>query len=293
MSRPTLLLVDDSEAVLAFETAALSTHYTIRTARNGKEALDRLAEFHPAAILLDLSMPVMNGEEVLAVLQQDSALRQIPVLVVSAETKRGEACLSKGASAFTAKPIRADALLPEVERLLARGRESRRSQGLACLPLAVGDLEFAVPLASVQVVVPRPATTRVAAAPSFIDQMFELWGEPVFVLDLAARFGVERRSGRLDQKFVIVERAGVKIALSADRVDDPQEHAAESVIRRERLGGAEHGALRDVLLAVVTTDRGKLPVVLPEALLAEELLADLAKTLRSLDAAVAPHEPPP
>src|SRR5262245_26059049 len=107
MSRPTLLLVDDSEAVLAFEMAALSAHYTLRTAHDGRQALDALAELRPAAILLDLSMPVMNGEEVLEALQRDPALCDIPVLVVSAEAVRGEECLRKGASAFLAKPFRA------------------------------------------------------------------------------------------------------------------------------------------------------------------------------------------
>ncbi len=283
MSRPTLLLVDDSEAVLAFESAALATHYAIRTAKHGQEALALLRDLRPAAILLDLSMPVMNGEEVLAALQSDSALCEIPVLVVSAEVKRGEACLDKGASAFLAKPIRADALLPLVERLLAQARKARRLHSLACLPLAVGDLEFAVPLSTVAVVVPRPATRSVAGAPDFIDQMFELWGDPVFVLDLAIRFGVAHRVARLEQKLVVLQRSGLKLALCADRVDDPLEFSAEAVVRREQVGGAEHGELRDVLVAVVPSDRGQLPVVSPEALLSSNMLAALADVVRALE----------
>jgi CheY-like chemotaxis protein len=283
MSRPTLLLVDDSEAVLAFETAALSAHYALRTARNGKEALEALSELRPEAILLDLSMPVMNGEEMLAALQADPVLRDIPVLVVSAERQRGESCLAKGASGFVAKPIRADALLPLVERALAKSRDALRHANLACLPLRVGELELALPLSAVHSVVPRPATKPVPAAPDFIDQMFELWGETVLVLDLAIRFGVVPSATRLEQKLVIVQRGTVKVALCADRVDDPQEFPAAAVLRRAQLGGTEHGELRHALLAVVQTERGQLPVMAPEALLSTSLLSELVETVRGLE----------
>lgn len=290
MSRPTLLLVDDSEAVLAFETAALSAHYAIRTARNGQEALERVSEQRPEAILLDLSMPVMNGEEVLAALRRDPELREIPVLVVSAEVERGESCLAKGASGFVAKPIRADALLPLVERTLARARDARRLANLVVLPLGVGPLEFALPLASVHSAVPRPATKPVPAGPDFVDQMFELWGEPVLVLDLAVRFGVAHRASRLDQKLVIVQRGPEKIALCADRVDDPQEFPSSAVSRREQLGGAGHGELREALLAVVQTEAGQLPVIAPEALLSASLLSELVEAVRALQQAATPIE---
>ncbi|HYV67858.1 MAG TPA: response regulator, partial [Myxococcales bacterium] len=71
MSLPHLLLVDDSESVLAFEKAALAGHYLFSTALNGREALTKVAQLKPAAVLLDLSMPEMDGDEVLAQMQRD------------------------------------------------------------------------------------------------------------------------------------------------------------------------------------------------------------------------------
>ncbi|HYZ90574.1 MAG TPA: response regulator, partial [Myxococcales bacterium] len=122
MSLSHLLLVDDSEAVLAFEKAALSGHYQVSTAANGREALVKLLELKPAAVLLDLSMPEMDGDEVLARMRADPQLTRIPVIIVSSEKQRAEACLRAGARAFLAKPVRAQDLLPLVDRVLAECR---------------------------------------------------------------------------------------------------------------------------------------------------------------------------
>jgi CheY-like chemotaxis protein len=113
-----LLLVDDSEAVLAFEKAALSGYYQVSTAVNGRDALLKISQLKPAAVLLDLSMPEMNGDEVLARMRSDPQLSRIPVIIVSSEKDRAEACLAAGARAFLPKPIRAQDLLPLVERVL-------------------------------------------------------------------------------------------------------------------------------------------------------------------------------
>ena len=86
-----LLLVDDSEAVLAFEKAALAGHYQVSTAVDGRDALLKVAQLKPAAVLLDLSMPGMDGDEVLARMRADPQLARIPVIIVSSEKQRAEA----------------------------------------------------------------------------------------------------------------------------------------------------------------------------------------------------------
>src|SRR6185436_7805594 len=88
VSLPHLLLVDDSEAILAFERAALSSHYAVSTALNGAEALEKVRQIRPAAVLLDLSMPEMDGDEVLRRMKADRELSYIPVVVVSSEKHR-------------------------------------------------------------------------------------------------------------------------------------------------------------------------------------------------------------
>jgi CheY-like chemotaxis protein/chemotaxis signal transduction protein len=281
VSLPHLLLVDDSEAVLAFQKAALSGHYAISTAVNGREALAKVQQIDPAAILLDLSMPEMDGDEVLAHLQDDPSHRRIPVIIISSEKLRAEACLRNGAKAYLPKPIRAQELLPLVERVLEDARAAARVGNVAALFVTVGKIELGLPLDSVQNVLHQTATQPLALGPSYLTEMIELHGEPVAVLDLARRLGVEHAQPLVERKLVVVEREGARMALCVDEVRDPEELAAADFIPRERLGGSQHGALQDALLGVAKTARGALLLIDPRALLSRELLRKLAAGLRA------------
>ena len=278
MSLPHLLLVDDSESVLAFERAALSAHYAISTATNGREALAKAPQLQPAAILLDLSMPEMDGDEVLAQLQKDPELRRTPVIIVSSEKQRAEACLSAGAKAFLAKPIRAQDLLPLVARVLDDARIEARRGNLAALFVSVGPLEVGLPLDRVSSVLHMAATRPLPLGPSYLCELLELHGAPVAVLDLARRLGVEHAQPLAERKLVVVDAAGMRLALCVDSVRDPEELTAAELTPRDRFGGAEHGALRDALIAVARTSRGPLPVIEPRALLSRELLRKVAQS---------------
>lgn len=281
MSLPHLLLVDDSEAVLAFERAALSGHYAISTATTGREALAKVPQIDPAGILLDLSMPEMDGDEVLAHLQDDPGMRRIPVIIISSEKLRAEACLRNGAKAYLPKPIRAQELLPLVERVLEEARAAARAGNVAALFVTAGKLELGLPLESVRTVLHQIATHPLPLGPSYLSQMVVIHGQPVPVLDLPRRLGVEHSQPVLERKLVVVEHGGALLALCVDEVRDPEELAQEDVTRREQLGGAEHGALRNALLGVARTPRGSLPLIDPRALVSRELLRNLALGLRA------------
>jgi CheY-like chemotaxis protein len=273
-------LVDDSEAVLAFEKAALSGHYAISTAMNGREAMAKAEQIVPAAILLDLSMPEMDGDEVLARLQDDPELRRIPVIIISSEKPRAEACLRNGAKAFLPKPIRAQELLPLVGRVLESARAEARAGNVAALFVSVGSVELGLPLESVRNVLHQTAMKPLPLGPSYLSQMFELHGEPVAVLDLARRLGVEHVQPVVERKLVVVQPDGVRLALCVDDVRDPEELAAGDVTPKEKLGGSQHGHLQEALLGVAKTARGSLPLIDPRALVSRQLLRTLASGLR-------------
>src|SRR5919202_926051 len=267
VSLPHLRLVDDSEAVLAFEKAALSGHYAISTATTGREALAKVPQIAPAAILLDLSMPEMDGDEVLAHLQDDPDLRRIPVIIISSERPRAEACLRNGAKAFLPKPIRAQELLPLVERVLDDARAAARAGNVAVLFVSVGKIELGLPLDTVRNVLHQTATKPLPLGPSYLTQMIEVHGEPVAVLDLARRLGVEHAQPLVERKLVVVERDGARIALCVDDVRDPEELPEDAVTRRENLGGSQHGTLEQALVGVAKTARGSVPIIDPRALI--------------------------
>ena len=266
--------------MLAFEKAALAGHYLVSTAMNGRDALVKVAQLRPAAVLLDLSMPEMDGDEVLAQMQKDAQLASIPVIIVSSEKQRAEACLKGGARAFLGKPIRAQDLLPLVGKVLEDARRAQRAGSLAALFVDAGGVEVGLPLDTVVSVLHQAGTRPLPLGPTYLCEMLDVHGEPVLVLDLARRLGLAHRSPIVERKLVVVECGEQRLALCVDGVRDPEELPPEQVLPREAVAGAEHGPLRDALIAVARTGRGAVPVIDPRALASARLLRELMKALR-------------
>ncbi len=282
MSLPHLLLVDDSDAVLAFETKVLEGRYALSTARNGIEALEKIPQLRPQAVLLDLSMPDLGGKEVLVALRGDPAFHHLPVLIVTSEAHREAELMAAGATAFLPKPLRQDALLSAVDRLLEEAAERARQAGLTAVFLRIGDLEVGVPLLSVERVVLQPATAPLAGGPTFLSQMFVFEGEPLGVLDLAARLGVQHQSPLLDRKLVIFNRGLVPFAIQVDGIEDPEDFDAKAVRLPGALGFEGQGALGSLVTAVVNTERGLRPILDPRALVSPRALRELPALVREL-----------
>ncbi len=276
MSLPRLLLVDDSAAVLAYCSAALAGGYALSTAANGREALERLAEQLPSLMLLDLSMPEMSGDEVLERMRADPTLREVPVLVISSEVARAQACLKKGAVAFMAKPVKAEALRVEVERVLAEVAAKRRAVNVNLLLASVATRTVALPLAAVRQVLLHPATHPLAVGHSYLRHAIELEGRLVAVLDMARPLDVQHRVRRVDRTLVVVDAEATVLALCFDQVRDPIELLPDRVVARIELAGEDPSLIARAIRAVAMTDDGPVPVIEPAALLSRAVLRRLA-----------------
>jgi PAS domain S-box-containing protein len=81
---PLIVVADDNERVRRLLESQLRRHgYEVTACANGKEALDSIERRRPDVLLLDLFMPVMDGEEVILRMKSDERLRGIPILVVT------------------------------------------------------------------------------------------------------------------------------------------------------------------------------------------------------------------
>ena len=108
---PTVLLVDDDRASLDLMSAYLAgSSVRVVRAHDGVEALVETGRSLPAAVVLDIRLPRLDGWEVLTRLKADGATRDIPVVVASIVDERARG-LSLGASAYLLKPVRRDDLL--------------------------------------------------------------------------------------------------------------------------------------------------------------------------------------
>jgi CheY-like chemotaxis protein/chemotaxis signal transduction protein len=276
-----LLLVDDSEAILSYESASLAGLYQLTTALNGKEGLEKARAVHPDAMLLDLSMPEMNGDEVLAAMQADPRLRTIPVVIVSSERQRAETCLAKGAVAFMEKPVRAEQLRAMVAQVLETARKRRLQGALGILVLEVGPVRFGLPLDCVRLVALQPATTPLPILVPYVREVIDLRGEAICVVDMAARFDVAFRLPLSERKLVILREGDRSLALCVDGVHDPEEIPAAQVVPAARLGGAEALGLTELIRAVVVTPAGPLLVLEPGKLITGDALIALPALLRA------------
>lgn len=102
-----VLVVDDQEINRDVLGLILEDDYQVLYAENGKEALEKIRENRDklSIILLDLLMPVMDGFTVLSVIQEDEDLRQIRVIVLTAEKSAELKALQMGAADFITKPF--------------------------------------------------------------------------------------------------------------------------------------------------------------------------------------------
>jgi DNA-binding NarL/FixJ family response regulator len=122
---PTVLLVDDNEMVLLRAKAALSARcVVIGMARNGRAALEAAATLQPSVIVLDISMPGMNGFEVAKRLREAGSAARFVFLTVHDEEEFVDAAKNVGALGYVLK----SRLSADLETAVWAAREGQRFQ---------------------------------------------------------------------------------------------------------------------------------------------------------------------
>lgn len=123
---PTILVVDDDTPIRSLLRQELTeTGYQVQEAANGKAALDMVRMSKPDLIILDVMMPEINGFDVAAVLKNDPATMDIPIIILSIvqDKERG---FSIGVDRYLTKPINTEQLFHEVEELLEQGVSKKK-----------------------------------------------------------------------------------------------------------------------------------------------------------------------
>jgi len=125
--RPLVLLVDDYPDAREMYSQYLEfSGFTVVQAANGLEALQRAAEHAPDIILMDLSLPVMDGWEATRRLKSNARTATIPVVALTGHALAGisEGARQAGCDAFVTKPCLPEDLVKEIRAILGR-RASR------------------------------------------------------------------------------------------------------------------------------------------------------------------------
>jgi CheY-like chemotaxis protein len=114
--RGVVMIIEDDEGIrAALGQALVEEGYEVVTADNGHQALDLLQTGPlPSLILLDLMMPVMDGRAFLEARAADPRLADIPVIILTADTRATQDAATLNAQAILAKPLSLQSLLETV-----------------------------------------------------------------------------------------------------------------------------------------------------------------------------------
>jgi CheY-like chemotaxis protein len=130
---PLVLVVEDYQDAREMYAAYLAySGYRVAEATNGEEAIEKTLELMPDIILMDLALPVVDGWAATRRLKDDERTQHIPIVALTGHALplHSASARDAGCDAFVTKPCLPDALVAEVERMLA----SRQKPGAARKP---------------------------------------------------------------------------------------------------------------------------------------------------------------
>ena len=119
--------MEDNQDVAFYIGGLLKDRYRLLYARDGKEGLEKAAEYMPDLILTDLMMPGMDGFELCREIRSSIVLNHIPIIIITAKSEDVDKVqgLEAGADAYLLKPFNTDELHVRIAKLLEQRRVLR------------------------------------------------------------------------------------------------------------------------------------------------------------------------
>jgi two-component system chemotaxis response regulator CheY len=115
-----ILVVDDAAFMRVRATKVLQDNgYEVATAENGREAVAKYAEWRPDAVLMDITMPEMNGLEALKEIRALDPTARVAMVTAMGQQAIVMEALKAGAKDFVLKPFQPDRVLAALQKILA------------------------------------------------------------------------------------------------------------------------------------------------------------------------------
>lgn len=127
LEKPQILIIEDNADVTQYIVSCLDSDYSLQTARNGKEGLEKALENIPDVIISDIMMPEMDGFEVCRSLKMDRRTSHIPIVLLTAKATQADKVtgLRHGADAYLTKPFDKEELLVRLHNLAGQSKRLR------------------------------------------------------------------------------------------------------------------------------------------------------------------------
>jgi two-component system, OmpR family, alkaline phosphatase synthesis response regulator PhoP len=120
-----VLIVDDTETMRLYEQMLLAGQgYEVDVATDGVEALEKIAQWRPDVVLLDIMMPRMDGIECCRKIKADDAMGDVKIVMVTtkSEYEKVKEAFAAGCDDYVTKPIDKNELLSKLQELLRFSR---------------------------------------------------------------------------------------------------------------------------------------------------------------------------
>lgn len=211
-----ILLVDDELDIIEFlEYNLRQEGFVVVTARDGKEALEKVEE-KPDLIILDVMMPNMDGYEVIRKIKSKNGFENIPIIFLTAKSSELDEVhgLELGADDFIQKPISPKKLIARVKSNLRRvpGEEKEEATVVEAGPLKIDKEKYTVHLNGESIFFPKKEFAILMLLASKPGKVFpreqilnEIWGTDIYVVERTVDVHVRKIREKLDDFANIIE----------------------------------------------------------------------------------------
>ena len=220
-----ILIVDDEPDILEILQYNLKSEgYQVKTAKNGRQAINLANDWMPHLVLLDVMMPEMDGIEACEELRKNKNLDNLIIIFLSA---RGEdfsqvAGLEAGADDYITKPIKPKVLISKIKAILRRLKNSDEKNPLIVVDeLIINKEEYLVIYKGKEILLPRKEFKLLSLLASKPKKVFErekilekVWGSEVIVGDRTIDVHIRKLREKFgSQHFKTIKGVGYKYVI--------------------------------------------------------------------------------
>lgn len=208
-----ILIVDDEPDITEMLQYNLKKEgYDVKTAENGKKAVETAKEFLPNLILMDIMMPVMDGVEACRQIRDIAALKETFIIFLTARSEEYSevAAFDVGADDFITKPIKPRALMSRIAAALRRNSSVKEAESrIEIGELTIDKESYGVVFKGENMMLPKKEFELLhflAKNPNKVfnrdDLLHYIWGADVYVLSRTVDVHVRKLREKIGENYI-------------------------------------------------------------------------------------------
>ena len=217
-----ILIVDDEKDILEFLSYNLKKEgFSIYTASDGLEGLEKTKKIKPDLIIVDLMMPKMNGIEMCENIRNDKKLSNVIILFLTARSEHYTqiAALDSGADDFLKKPIKPKLLISKVKSIMRRFSLNKNLKNYIHKDVELDIEKYSVKIKGDNIKLARKEFDLLKLLINQPGKVYtreeilnDVWGNDIHVVDRTIDVHINRLRDKLGQKFIeTIKGIGYKI----------------------------------------------------------------------------------